>query len=106
VAVIYLGLADCTLPYLITYTPKGEKIDEGFFGIGGCGAGPGFECEEFMTIRKDFTVYTSDTILSADVDSLGYNIKSTEEYFVLYKEGKILPNGKIELSAEIKKKLR
>lgn len=106
VSVIYLGLAACTLPYLITYTPDGKKIDEGFLGIGGCGAGPGFECEEYMTIRQDYSVYTSDTIISADVDSLGHNIKSSEKHYVVYKEGKILPNGKVQVSEEITKNLR
>jgi hypothetical protein len=49
-AVIRLGLADCTLPYLMTYAKSGKVIDEQFIGIGRCGSGPGFHCEEFAII--------------------------------------------------------
>jgi hypothetical protein len=104
-AVIRLGLADCFLPQLITYDLNGKKIDAKTIAIGYCGCGPGFHCEEFTVIQKDFTIYTSDTISIAEVDSLGYEIKSTLEKYIVYKKGKLLNTGKIELTGEIKKVL-
>jgi hypothetical protein len=106
IAVISLGMADCSLPILTTYTIDGKKIDEESIAIGGCGAGPGFTCEEFMTVRKDYTLYTSDTIREAALDSLGNDIKGTEEKYVVYKKGRLLSSGKIELTGEIKENLK
>jgi len=104
-AIIYLGEADCFLPILRTFDKTGKKIDERCIAIGGCGTGPGFTCEEYMTLRKDYTLYTSDTITESAIDSLGNEIKGTETKYVLYKEGRLLNSGKIELSAEGKKDL-
>ena len=50
--------------------------------------------------------YTSDTISTYDCDSLGYEIPGTYKYYVIYKEGKLLANGKIQLSEEIRKPLK
>jgi hypothetical protein len=102
-AIIYLGEADCFLPILRTYDKTGKKIDEKCIAIGGCGVGPGFTCEEYMTLRKDYTLYTSDTISESAIDSLGNEIKGTETKYVVYKEGRLLSSGKIELSAETRK---
>lgn len=104
-AVVRLGLADCFLPQLITYDTNGKKIDEKTIAIGYCGCGPGFHCEEFTIIKKDFSIYSSDTISIAEVDSLGDEIKSTVQKYIIYKKGKLLKTGKIELTGEIKKVL-
>lgn len=100
-AVIRLGAADCFLPYLITYDKTGKIIDEMSIAIGYCGSGPGFHCEEFTGIGKDFSIYTSDTISVAAIDSLGAEIKSTTESYVIYKKGRLLSSGKIELTDTI-----
>jgi len=104
VAVITLGAADCYLPILTTYKPNGEIIDEKGIAIGRCGGDCGFTCEEFMTLRKDFTFYASDTITTYECDSLGNETPGTHECYVAYIEGKVKPDGTIEMSEEIKKK--
>jgi hypothetical protein len=104
-AVIRLGLADCALPYLITYDKNGKVIDNKSLGIGSCGSGPGFACEEFTIIKNDFTIYSSDTISTFEIDSLGDEIKGTREYYIIYKKGRLLKSGKIELSDELKQTL-
>ncbi|WP_181308931.1 hypothetical protein [Rufibacter sp. XAAS-G3-1] len=105
-AIISLGAADCYLPILTTFKPNGEKIDSKTIAIGYCGSDCGYTCEEFMTIRKDFSVYVSDTITSAECDTLSNIIPGTTEKYVIYKTGKLLQDGRIELTEEIKKILK
>jgi hypothetical protein len=106
VATITLGAADCYLPVLTTYKLTGQKIDQKTIAIGGCGSDCGFSCEEFMTLRKDFSFYTSDTISTYTCDSLGNETPGTYEYYVIYQKGKLLTDGKIEISKEIKQPLK
>ena len=105
-AVIMLCPADCYLPQLTTYDKNGKRIDEKIIGIGGCGADCGFTCEEYMIIRPDYSIYTSDTVTQFKCDTAGNEIPGTKEHYVIYKRGKLLNTGKIELSAEIKLELR
>jgi hypothetical protein len=58
-----------------------------------------------MKIDKDSNLFTADTVSSYTCDSLGNAVFGTEEHYVIYKKGKVLNNGKIELSAEIRKNL-
>lgn len=106
IATITLGAADCYLPVLTTYKLNGQVIDRKTIAIGGCGSDCGFSCEEFMTIRKDFSFYTSDTISTYSCDSLFQEIPGTYEYYVVYMKGKLLKTGKIEMSKEIKQPLK
>ncbi len=106
VATITLGAADCYLPLLTTYKLTGQIIDKRSIAIGGCGSDCGFSCEEFMTLRKDFSFYTSDTISTYTCDSLGNETPGTYEYYVIYQKGKLQTDGKIEISNEIKEPLR
>jgi hypothetical protein len=105
VATITLGVADCYLPVLTTYRLNGQIIDRKTIAIGYCGSDCGYSCVEFMSISKDYKIYTSDTISTYDCDSLGLEIPGTYEYYVIYKEGKLLTDGKIQLTDEIKKPL-
>jgi hypothetical protein len=105
-AVIRLGLADCAMPSLKTYDMSGQLIDEKGISIGYCGGGPGFHCQEYAEIKNDFSIYVSDTISEAELDSLGEEIKETLTTYVIYKKGKLLTTGKIELSDTIRKILK
>jgi hypothetical protein len=105
IAIITLGAADCFLPVLTTFKLTGEKIDSKSISIGYCGSDCGYSCEEFMTIKEDYTIYVSDTISSSECDSLGNIIPGTTENYVIYKSGELLENGMIELSEEIRKEL-
>lgn len=106
IATLTLGAADCYLPILTTYDLSGKKIAQETIAIGGCGSDCGFTCEEFMTLKKDLSFYTSDTISTYDCDSLGNETPGTYEYYVIFRKGKLLSNGKIEISKEIKSKLK
>jgi hypothetical protein len=100
IALISLGAADCFLPVLTTYSLEGEKIDEETIAIGYCGSDCGYSCSEYMTINEDYVIYVSDTISSSECDSLGQVIPSTTENYVIYQEGKLLVDGKIQLNKE------
>ncbi|MDI9871744.1 hypothetical protein [Flectobacillus roseus] len=104
-ATITMTAGDCYVPVLTTYKLTGEKIDQKTISVGGCGSGPGFNCEEFMIIRKDFSIYTSDSISTFEYDSLGNEIEGTRKYYVNYIKGKMLKNGKIEMSNPVNKPL-
>jgi hypothetical protein len=106
IATITLDAADCYLPVLTTYKPNGQVINKKTIAIGGCGSDCGFSCEEFMTLKKDFSFYTSDTVASYACDSLGNEIPGTYEYYVIYMKGKLLNNGKIETTDQIKQPLQ
>lgn len=102
VAAITLGSADCLVPILTTYNLDGEKIDEKKIMVGRCGSDCGYTCEEFMILKPDFSIYTSDTISSFACDSLGNAIPETTKRYVIYRKGKLLKTGKIALGKEIK----
>lgn len=105
-AIIRLAAADCYIPFLTTYDKNGKVIDETDIAIGYCGSGPGFRCEEYAIIKSDFSIYTSDTISEVEIDSLGEEISSTKQTYVLYKKGKLLSSGKIELTDTIRQILK
>ena len=106
VSVITLGVADCLLPVITTYKLTGEKIDSKTIAIGYCGSGPCFECEEFMTLKEDFTIYTADTMKISECDDDYNSIPGTESIEVIYKEGRLTEKGEIELSDEMKKEIK
>lgn len=106
IALVTLGIADCYLPVLTTYKLNGEIIDEKTIAIGHCSGDCGFDCEEFMTIKSDYSIYTADTISAYECDSDGKMIPETFEHYIVYREGKLLPDGKIQLSDEIRKSLQ
>jgi hypothetical protein len=105
-AIITLGPADCFFPILTTYDKEGKVIDKKNVVIGKCGADCGFTCEEYMTISADYSLYTSDTLTTFKCDTTGNVIPNTKEHYVVYKKGKLLSSGKIELSDEITEPLK
>jgi hypothetical protein len=106
VSVITLGVADCLLPVLTTYKLTGEKIDSKTIAIGYCGDGPCFECDEFMAIKDDFSIYTADTMKTSECDDDYNPIPGTESIEVIFKEGRLTEKGEIELSDEMKKEIK
>ncbi|MDR2840532.1 MAG: hypothetical protein LBV75_04630 [Paludibacter sp.] len=102
IAIITLAPADCMLPILTTLSFDGKIIDEQQLAVGG-GADCGFIDNLSVKIAADFSIYVCDSIISYECDSIGQEIEGTREEYVIYQEGKLLPNGKIELSKEKKK---
>jgi hypothetical protein len=105
-AALTVSPGDCYVPILYTYDEQGNKIDEKQIVIGGCGADCGFTCEEYMVINADYSIYISDTISECQCDTLGNEIPGTKQHYVIYKTGRLLSTGKIELSEEMKKVLQ
>lgn len=106
IATIALGVADCYLPVLTTYTLKGEIIDKKVLSIGYGEIDCGEHTEDYMILEKDYKIYISDTINICECDSSYNVIEETCEQYVIYKKGRLLPDGKIELTEEIRKNLK
>lgn len=103
IAVITLAAADCYLPKLTTFKLNGEKIDSRTIAIGGCDDGPCYECIESMTLGEDYTLYIANTMRSYQCDTDYNEIKGTGKTTIIYREGRLTSNGKIEISPEQKK---
>jgi hypothetical protein len=104
-ATILLGYADCNVPVLTTYTYDGNIIDSKDIFIGDTDD-VGYSSLTSTTINKDFTIYVSDSIVVWKIDSLNREIAGTREEYVNYINGKMLENGKIELSKEQRKYIK
>ena len=103
IATITLGAADCFLPILTTYKLNGEKIDSETLGIGLCGSGPCFECEELMEIDNKLNLYVAFESRYFECDENGKEIVGTERKETIYRKGHINKDGVIELTNELKK---
>ena len=102
-SVITLGIAECLLPEIITYSLNGHIIDRKTIAIGYCGDEPCFECLESMTLNQDFTIYTADTMITSKCDEDFNPILGTETMKIIFKEGKLTEDGIIKLSNIIAK---
>ena len=99
IAAIVLNYADCYLPALHTYTIYGEKIDSALLAIDtGGGSDVGYQSIMYTQINKDLTFYVCDSVCVWQIDSLMVDRKVIQEEYVVYFTGKILDNGKIEMS--------
>lgn len=99
IAAIVLNYADCYLPALHTYTIYGEKIDSALLAIDtGGGSDVGYQSVMYTQINKDLTFYVCDSVCVWQIDSLMVDRKVIQEEYVVYFTGKILDNGKIEMS--------
>ena len=104
-ATITLSQGECYFPVLTTYTPDGKVIDQESIAVGLCPTNCVNYCSEYMILRDDFSFYTADTLNVYECDDMGDPIPGSERNYVIYKEGKLLQNGKIEISEEIEKEL-
>mgnify|MGYP000907946188 FL=1 len=99
IATIVLNYADCYLPALHTYTIYGEKIDSALLAIDtGGGSDIGYQSVMYTQINKDLTFYVCDSVCVWQIDSLMVDRKVIQEEYVVFFTGKILDNGKIEMS--------
>jgi hypothetical protein len=58
-----------------------------------------------MRIESDYSIYVADTIKSSECDSVGNIIPETTESYIIYKKGRLLDTGQIELSEELNERL-
>lgn len=103
IATISLATADCMLPVITTYKITGEMIDQKTVAIGACGCGPCFECQEYMILREDHSIYTADSMVSSICDEEFDPIPGTETISIIYRVGKLKSNGTVHLSEEREK---
>ncbi|GAC1309002.1 MAG: hypothetical protein NVSMB24_23700 [Mucilaginibacter sp.] len=101
--VIWLQPAEMEVPVLTTFTKNGKKINEEYLGVGGCGSDCGFSCSEFITINRDFTIFSGDSVESTDCDTSGNLKPNTTKKYIRYKTGKVLKSGKIKMSEILEK---
>ncbi|MFH0893969.1 MAG: hypothetical protein V2A54_05995 [Bacteroidota bacterium] len=93
-------------PVLKTYDKSGKQISEAFLHCGNCIAGLDIEwCSSTGIIKNDLTIYSVDTIKTIKHDNSLKAINGTEEYYMIYRNCKINPNGKTTVPAEQKKSL-
>lgn len=99
---IWLSPADVYVPVLTTFNRHGQRISEIHLGVGACGSDCCFSCAEYITINKDLTIYSVDSIKSCDCDSAGPQEKTMKKY-TRFMTGAIAADGKISMS-DIKEK--
>ena len=98
--------ADAYVPILNIYNKKGEKLSSESLVVRGCGGGPGIEyCSSTAIIKNDLTIYCADTTKSFEYDSIMRPIPNSRQVICLYKDGKINPDGTINMSDEKRKKI-
>ncbi len=89
---IWQGISDFEPPYLTTYTKQGEIIDEKELYVGQCGgADCGWSCSETIKIDERYKIFSIDTVMTWDCDSLRGNLKKS----IFYKSGHMDDSGKI-----------
>ena len=108
-ATILFGYLDCYLPILTTYTYDGKEIDSKNLSIGysqdineqfpSSDKVENYDSTDSLSLEiyKDFTIYVSNCHT--------FWLDGEIEEIIVYKEGKILKDGKIEISKpKVKKK--
>jgi len=99
---IWMEPAEILIPVLTTFSKSGKKISEELLSVGQCGTDCCFSCNETIIIHQDMSIYSVDSIRSCTCDSLGPK-ENTMQKYVLMKTGRILSDGKIQLSPMTKK---
>jgi len=101
---IVLMAADDILPFLLTYDKTGKLMSKEDL-VRGCGSGPGIEyCSSIGIIKKDLTIYCTDTSKTFEYDNKGKAVN--KRYYCISKEGKINKDGKITMTKEQTKDLK
>jgi hypothetical protein len=91
----------CYTPGLYTFDTNGTQIDHQEIRIGEGENNPsqGLSSHEVLIIHSDYTIYNADTVVDFNEtqDEVEDIIRTTIKY-IAYRKGKLLRNGKIELS--------
>jgi len=100
---VSLGIADCSMPLLSIYNSEGQKVEEKFLGAGNCDGSTEMTCKPRVTIKKDFSIFISDSIAVTPMDSCGNDLDGPKTRYTITREGRVKEDGKIELG-EAKRK--
>lgn len=94
---IWLAPADDYYPVLVTYTKKGERISEDGLTAEGCGSDCCWECNQTITISKDLSINSVDSIKTCECDDNGPKPETTRKYMTV-KTAKIGADGKFKFT--------
>jgi hypothetical protein len=96
-AVIILGASDALTPLVVTFDKNGKRISESSLMLGLCsGAGPGYgPCSAYCRIGVDYSIHGVDSVFVTAFDTGA--IAGTKQIQCDFKDGRILPDGKIAL---------
>ncbi len=98
--------ADDLVPILMTFTKDGKKISETSLIVNGCGSDCGLDyCSSTGLIEKDLSIYCADSINYAPCNENNEKDESKREHYINYKQGRINPDGTIQLSEGKRKDL-
>ncbi|MBO9204547.1 MULTISPECIES: hypothetical protein [Niastella] len=99
---IWLSPADDYCPVLVTYTKKGEKISEGGLTAAGCGSDCCWECNQTISISKELSIYSADSIKTCECDDNGPKPETMRKY-TMVKTAKIEADGKFKFTELVEK---
>ncbi|MCO4292400.1 hypothetical protein NF867_05940 [Solitalea sp. MAHUQ-68] len=102
--IIWLAPAEMLVPVLTTFSKKGQRINEQYLGVGGCGSDCCFWCKESIKINQDMTIYSVDSIRSCECDSIGPK-ENTMKKYIRFMTGKVSGNGKIKMTEIIEQRV-
>jgi hypothetical protein len=95
--VIWLTPMDYDIPVLTTYTKNGKKLNEEILVVGECGSDCCYECDQIVTINKDLSIYSADSIKECQCDDNGPKLETMRKY-VKEKTAKIAADGKFKFT--------
>jgi hypothetical protein len=94
---IWLSPADDYFPVLVTYNKKGKKINEDGLTAQACGSDCCWECNQTITINKDLSIHSVDSIKTCECDDNGPKPETTRKYMMV-KTAKIGVDGKFKFT--------
>lgn len=94
---IWLLPADIYVPVLTTLTKKGKIISQDYMGVGGCGVDCCFECNETVTVNKDLSIYSVDSVNQCECDDNGPK-PETMSHYTRVKTAAIKDHGKFKFT--------
>ncbi len=106
ITTISFGITDCMVPVINTFDLKGKLIDSKIAFVGMCGADCGFTCEEVFTLNEDYSLNVSAFITYEECDSNWNVVPNTYKEYILYHDGQISSNGKIEISEQKRRDIK
>lgn len=100
-ALVSLATTECMLPCITTIDSNGKLIDHKYLTLeDGGGSGPGYKYTASVTVGKDLTIFSVDTIIEFEMaDSTMLPLQGGQcNRKVRSKSGKVNADGKILLS--------
>ena len=99
--IITIAPADDYIPVLTTFDKNGKFIESRDLIVRGCADDACIKyCSSTTIIKNDYSIFSVDSIIAAECDSLNEEISGTDSLFRNFFYGHINANGKIEIGEE------